>query len=155
MERVGLSENAGIQAADVPLAATAILVRDMTLQQTVPLLLAADLRASADFYCRQLGFEVVRQWEPDGALAWCWLQQGGAALMLQQACDEDPPPAAWGKGMTLYFLCDAVDAFHRELTERNVTASTPEDAFYGMRQMFVTDPDGYALCFETPTAAWR
>ncbi len=31
------------------------------------------------------------KWEPDGQLAWCWLQHGGAALMLQQADEKDAP----------------------------------------------------------------
>ena len=74
--------------------------------------------------------------------------------MLQQATDEDPPPARWGKGLTLYFLCEDVDALFSALAERNVGASQPATSFYGMRQSHVVDPDGYALCFEHPTDDW-
>jgi hypothetical protein len=31
------------------------------------------------------------KWESDGQLAWCWLQHGSAALMLQQADEKDAP----------------------------------------------------------------
>jgi hypothetical protein len=27
-------------------------------------------------------------------------------------------------------------------------------ADYGMKQIFVPDPDGYTICFESPTDAW-
>ena len=123
----------------------------MNLKQTVPLLLVTDIQRSLEFYRDGLGFPLLRSWELDGQLQWCWLQQGEAALMLQQATDEDPPPATWGKGLTLYFLCDDVDALYSTLAERNVGASQPATSFYGMRQSHVVDPDGYALCFEHPT----
>ena len=31
-----------------------------------------------------------------------------------------------------------------------VTDINKSRAFYGMSQLFVTDPDGYSLCFENP-----
>ena len=93
-----------------------------------------------------------RRWEPNGEVMWCWLEHGEAAVMLQQATENDPPPAAWGKGCSLYFICDDVDLLFREFKERGATATDPTDAFYGMRQTFVTDPDGYQLCFEQPTS---
>jgi hypothetical protein len=37
---------------------------------------------------------------------------------------------------------------HAELTARGLALQPPENAYYGMRQLFVPDPDGYALCFE-------
>ena len=126
----------------------------MNLQQTVPLLLVTDIARSAQFYCDGLGFQLLRRWEPEGELAWCWLQQGDAALMLQRATDEDPPPKTWGRGLALYFLCDDVDALYSTLSVRNMPATAPATAFYGMRQTHVTDPDGYQLCFEQPTADW-
>ena len=124
----------------------------MRVQQTVPLLLVSDISASREFYCRGLGFEVTRKWEPDGQLAWCWLVLGGAALMLQQAEEEDPPKATWAKGVTIYFLCEDAEAVYRGVTDRGVRATRPKTAFYGMNQTVATDPDGYVLCFESPTA---
>ncbi|MEE9280774.1 MAG: hypothetical protein V3V67_11420 [Myxococcota bacterium] len=43
-------------------------------------------------------------------------------------------------------------AVYRETTSRGVHATKPETAFYGMNQTLATDPDGYVLCFESPTA---
>lgn len=126
----------------------------MGLRQTVPLLLVSRISQSNSFYCDSLGFQPVRCWEPSGELMWCWLQHGDAAVMLQQATEEDPPSAEWGKGLTLYFICDDVDGLFHAMQERGVSATEPTDAHYGMRQTFVSDPDGYNLCFEQPTSTW-
>ncbi len=124
----------------------------MKVERTVPLLVVSDIARSREFYCDGLGFETANRAETKGVLTWCWLEHsGGAALMLQQECDEDPPAAQRGKGIVFYFLCDDADAVYREITERGVTATEPAVAFYGMNQTFVTDPDGYELCFENST----
>jgi len=125
----------------------------MTIHQTAPLLSVSDIVESHKFYSDGLGFNVTKTWEPDGKLTWCWLQHGGAALMLQQACADDPTPGLWGEGVTIYFVCDDADIVYREITARGVKATKPTLAFYGMNQTFMTDPDGYRLCFENPTAA--
>ena len=120
------------------------------LKSTVPLLLVSNLERSLECYRDGLGFELKNQWERDGTLAWVWLQDGGAALMLQQACEnEDPPPESWGKGMVLYFICDDAERLHRDFIERGIGATEPSVTFYRMKQTHVTDPDGYHLCFES------
>lgn len=123
----------------------------MLLKRTVPLLVVSDIDRSQAFYCDQLGFGVANSWEPDGKLAWCWLEAGDAPLMLQQACKGDPPLSTCGKGVTFYFICEDAEAIFRELKNRGVDATEPSVTFYGMKQTFVTDPDGYELCFENPT----
>ncbi|MDA0841679.1 MAG: VOC family protein [Planctomycetota bacterium] len=125
----------------------------MKVSQTAPLLFVSDIVESSQFYCNGLGFEMTSKWEPDGQLAWCWLQHGGAALMLQQVCDEDPPAGMRGKGVCFYFICEDTDAVYREITERGIKATEPTTAFYGMKQIFLKDPDGYELCFENPSDA--
>ena len=125
--------------------------KSMKLERTVPLLMVSEIERSREFYCDGLGFDIANKWEPDGILAWCWVEQGGAALMLQQAGDEDPPPETCGKGVTFYFICDDADVVYGELQSRGVQATKPAVAFYGMNQTFVTDPDGYRLCFENQT----
>lgn len=124
----------------------------MNLQQTVPLLLVSDLERSREFYCEGLGFDLAQKWDNKGRLAWCWFQRGGAALMLQEAeKEEDPHPDLWGKGVTFYFICEDAEAIYRDITSRGIAATEPETEFYGMKQTFVIDPDGYVLCFEKPT----
>lgn len=119
----------------------------MNVQQTVPLMYVADIEASRQFYCDGLGFALDQKWEPDGQLAWCWLTLEGAALMLQQAETGDLTDT---RSISIYFLCEDVDAIYAALSERGVQTEPPTIESYGMKQLFVADPDGNNVCFENP-----
>ena len=71
--------------------------------------------------------------------------------MLQTAEEaEDGPANERGRGVTLYFVCDDVDVLFEEVSSRGVRADRPTLADYGMRQLFVPEPNGYFVCFESP-----
>src|SRR5262249_9513868 len=97
------------------------------VQQTVPLLNVANLQESLRFYVDGLGFEVKRKWESDGRLYWCWLQHGGASLMLQQPPTDGPdswkPGGVVGEGISICFQCQDAIAIHRQMLNRNFEAS--------------------------------
>ncbi len=121
-----------------------------TLQQLWPLLTVEDIQRSIAFYRDRLGFEVVAEAKSDNKTYWCRLARQGCSLMLQQAeLAEDGPAEGRGRGITLYFVCDDTDAMHAELVDRGLSLALPQDAYYGMRQLFVPEPDGYAICFES------
>jgi uncharacterized glyoxalase superfamily protein PhnB len=123
--------------------------RTNTIRELVPLFFVESIESSVEFYRDRLGFEVALTWEPEGKLGWCRLERDGSAVMLQQVCEEDGPAEDRGRGIGFYFICDDADAIHAELTERGLNLAQPHVAFYGMKQVFVTDPDGYRLCFES------
>jgi catechol 2,3-dioxygenase-like lactoylglutathione lyase family enzyme len=54
------------------------------VRQAVPFFWVHDLEVSRRFYVDGLGFQVTRHWIDAGRLRWCWLELGGAALMLQE-----------------------------------------------------------------------
>ncbi len=121
-----------------------------TIRELVPLLFVEDIVRSAAFYQERLGFAMTQQWEPGGKLAWCRLGRDSAAVMLQQAIpEEDGPAEGRGRGVSFYFNCDDGVAMHTDLTRRGLAVAPPQAAFYGMNQLFVTDPDGYELCFQS------
>ncbi len=124
-----------------------------TIRQLWPLLAVDDIERSLAFYEHQLGFSIVGRAETEGRLFWCRLERGGASLMLQQADDEDGPPADRGRGVALYFVCDDADRLHDEFSSRGLQLARVTVATYGMKQLFVPEPNGYSLCFESPTAA--
>lgn len=128
----------------MPLASATAAIREL-----VPLLFVQDILRSTAFYQERLGFELTQKWEPDGKLAWCRLSRDGSAVMLQQADDEDGPAIGRGRGVCFYFNCDDAQAIHAEFSERGLAIQPPAAAFYGMNQIFVTDPDGYELCFQS------
>jgi lactoylglutathione lyase len=124
------------------------------LKQAVPFFGVSSMDASLRFYIDGLGFEMTHKWMDEGVLRWCWLQRGGAAIMLQEfrreGHDAWVPPGKLGEGVSICFICDDALAMYRELTARGLQSSKP---FVG-NAMWVTsvrDPDGYRLEFESPT----
>jgi lactoylglutathione lyase len=126
------------------------------LEQTVPLLNVHDIQASVRFYTEGLGFVMTHDWEQEGKLRWCMLRRDGVAVMLQQFWHEgqhrNVPHVKVGVGVTFCFFCKDAVALWREFVSRKVAAKRP---FVG-NGLWVTelsDPDGYELCFESPTDA--
>jgi catechol 2,3-dioxygenase-like lactoylglutathione lyase family enzyme len=133
-----------------------------TLASLTPLLQVFDMPRAVDFYRDGLGFEVVAH-SPEVETAegrffhWCLLRRDDARLMLNTAYDAGERPAQrdearWaGHGHTVLFVdCPDLDALEAELTARGLAVSPPLTSDYGMRQIEVTDPDGYELCFQCP-----
>jgi hypothetical protein len=60
------------------------------------------------------------------------------------------PEAKLGAGVSINFLCKDALAIYREIAARGVTATRPSVG-NGMWVTQVHDPDGYSLCFESPT----
>jgi glyoxylase I family protein len=134
----------------------------MTIATTalVPLLQVYDMREALAFYCDVLGFELfdaspIRD-TPEGQMShWVWLRLGPAQLMLNSAYDEgERPPARvraqqrWHVDTCLYFYVDDIAATHAYLSSRLPEINPPQNAQYGMRQLYLRDPDGYNLCFQ-------
>lgn len=127
----------------------------IAVKQAVPFFLVSNIQKSLDFYVAGLGFEKTNQWIDEGKLRWCWLQHGGAALMLQEYRPEIRERLAsegkvLGVGVSIYFTCEDALAIYREVTSRGVHAERP---FVGnaMWVTGITDPDGYKLFFTSPT----
>ena len=114
----------------------------------VPLIWVADAESSMTFYCEKLGFRMVNTWRPDDVLAWCSLTKGTARLMLQQ--HDKGRKFQKPHGIQLYIICQDLDQVYAEIQVRGGAPTDISDAFYNMRQFFVTDCDGNHICFESP-----
>src|SRR4051812_30439807 len=137
-----------------PLAAAS--ATETNVQQAVPFFMVNDIAASLRFYTNGLGFTKTIEWVDDGKLRWCWLELGGAALMLQEFWrsgeHHNVPTDKLGVGVSICFVCKDAVALYHEFRTRGIVAKRP---FVGNR-MWVTsiaDPDGYRLEFESPTDA--
>jgi uncharacterized glyoxalase superfamily protein PhnB len=126
-----------------------------------PLLQVYDMPTSVRFYRDQLGFEVVATAPVLGedSFHWALLRLGGAELMLNTAYefDSERPPerdctrTAAHDDTGLFMGCPDVDAAWQELVRKGVTVQQPVVTGYGMKQMYLRDPDGYVLCFQWPS----
>lgn len=124
------------------------------VRQAVPFFAVSSIEASIRYYVDGLGFELTKRWIDEGVLRWCWLQHGGAALMLQEFRGEGPdsrvPRGRVGEGVSICFVCRDALAIYHAVTARGIEASRPLVG-NGMWVTSLRDPDGYRLEFESPT----
>ena len=136
----------------------------MTLELTdlVPLIQVYDMPDAIRFYCDAIGFTIVSASKeidaPEGRhFQWARLRLGQAELMLNTAYDagERPPQRDTTRDgvhqdTTLFFGCPDVDGAFEFLKDKGWSPDPPIVAPYGMKQLFLKDPDGYALCLQAP-----
>jgi lactoylglutathione lyase len=124
------------------------------VKQVIPFFRITDMDRSLRFYVDGLGFTLKNKWVVDEKIRWCWLELGGAALMLQTFANEghrvEPPTGTLGEGVSLEFQCKDAVALYREFISRGLAASEPQVG-NSLWTTGLTDPDGYHLGFESPT----
>ena len=124
------------------------------VKQVVPFLAVSQMEASTRFYIDGLGFKMTKKWIDEGKLRWCWLELGGAALMLQErrtaGRDALTPGVKMGEGVSLFFICEDALTIYRTVTGRGIQASKPFVG-NGMWVTSLSDPDGYKIEFESET----
>jgi lactoylglutathione lyase len=125
-------------------------VTEPNVEQAVPFFMVTNMEVSLRFYVDGLGFEMTKKWTPGGKIEWCWLQLGGAALMLQQFGKDRVPEGKLGLGFSVCFQCRDALALYNGFKSRGIQAKNP---FVGnnMWVVCIVDPDGYKLDFESPT----
>jgi len=127
-----------------------------------PLFQVFDMPAAIHFYRDIIGFEVVSTSRPGEHFDWALLRLNGVELMLNTAYEQDARPCAPDparveahEDAALYFGCEDVDAAYRHLRANGLNVEEPAVAPYGMKQIYLSDPDGYVLCFQWPAAKHR
>ena len=126
------------------------------VRHMAPLLQVFDMPTSIDFYCKVLGFEIVMSdGKPLPNVDWVLLELNGIQLMLNTAYEaphrpEKPNLARLSahRDTGLFFACPDVDAAYHSLVDQGLKLKEPKVASYGMKQLYVDDPDGYVLCFQ-------
>lgn len=120
-----------------------------------PLIQVFDMPASLRFYRDVLGFEVVSDSGKGDGSSWVWLRLNASDLMLNDQYEPGhvpnaPPPERkrWHGDTCLYFGCSDVDTVCAHLRSAGIDCGPPVIAPYGMKQLYLHDPDGYNLCFQ-------
>ena len=122
-----------------------------------PLMEVFDMPTSLAFYRDKLGFRVAGDSGKGDESDWVMLELGNATIMLNTAYDDgerpeapNPERIAAHHDTCIYFGCPDVDAAYEHLKANGIDARPPKVAPYGMKQLYVRDPDNYNLCFQ-----WR
>jgi uncharacterized glyoxalase superfamily protein PhnB len=133
----------------------------ISIDSATPLFAVYDVPTAVAFYRDLLGFEVVSSSVPftdaKDDFGWALIRLNGVDLMLNNAYEDNiRPPApipsriAAHADTILYFACPDVDAAYEDLVARGVAVQPPAVSYYNMKQLYLTDPDGYVLCFQWP-----
>lgn len=129
---------------------------ETNVKHAVPFFSVSNIAESVHYYVDGLGFQMRNQWMDEGKLRWCWLQHGGAAVMLQEfpkkGHDAWVPEGKVGEGVSMCLICEDALAIYRDLIARGIPATKPFVG-NGMWVTTVWDPDGYRIDFESPTDA--
>lgn len=122
-----------------------------------PLMEVFDMPTSLAFYRDKLGFHVTGDSGQGDESGWVMLVLGNSTIMLNTAYDEGERPdspdtsrIASHHDTCIYFSCPDVDAAYEHLRSVGVKSRPPSIAPYGMKQLYVTDPDNFKLCFQWP-----
>lgn len=152
-ELVEAWERAGSQGDEASLAPK--------LEGFAPLLQVFDMPTSVAFYRDLLGFTVINTSEPrsEDDFDWAHLRRDGIELMLNTAYDfgERPPEPSPERFAShddtgLFFGCRDLDAAYSFFSSSGVSLEPPSVAPYGMKQLWLKDPDGYVLCLQWSAA---
>ena len=130
-------------------------------------LMVTDMAASLRFYTEVIGLEMA--FTVDGeqhtdmpgeikeGVVFASLRAGESEIMLQERASlaEDAPQAfshtdEAGGSFTLYFRVEDVDAVVARLPRDAVTVKPLQRTWYGMKEIWVRDPDGYVVTVGTP-----
>jgi glyoxylase I family protein len=122
-----------------------------------PLLQVFDMPTSIAFYRDVLGFTVASDVLADAQCDFAMLSIHNTTLMLNTAYEADSRPsepdqfrvAAHGD-TSLFFDCANVDAAFEYLRGLGLSVAESVVQDYGMKQLYLKDPDGYEICLQHP-----
>jgi catechol 2,3-dioxygenase-like lactoylglutathione lyase family enzyme len=106
---------------------------EANVQQAVPFFRVSNIEKSLRYYVDGLGFQMTNKWIDEGKLRWCWLQLGGAALMLQEfrreGHDSWVPAAKVGEGVSICFQCKDAGSRRFPIPTATKSSSRARQAF--------------------------
>ncbi len=130
-------------------------------------LMVTDMEASLRFYSEVIGLDMAFTVDADQntempgvigpGVVFASLRAGESELMLQHRSSlADDAPQAFsetdvpGGSFTMYFRVDDVDAVVAGLPQGTETVKELQRTWYGMKEIWVRDPDGYVVTVGTP-----
>jgi glyoxylase I family protein len=116
-----------------------------------------DMPVSLKFYREILGFKITGSSGEGDDVNWIMMQLNDVTLMLNTAYEKTNRPPTPDKmrttghaDITFYFGCRDIDSLYTYLLEKGIELKKPKVTKYGWKAIYLTDPDGYKLCFHWP-----
>ena len=135
----------------------------MKVNTLTPNLAVVDIRQTVQFYCENLGFELVmavpetqdgidQQLHEDRVYVYAMLNKDNASLMFQRIdtlkedislFDKD----TIGASVSFYMQGKGIETFYEELKSKNIPISEMRLTWYGIKEFYIKDNNGYILGF--------
>lgn len=116
--------------------------------QAIPVLHITEAEAAEAFYCGMLGFRLefeARASEAKRDPCYMGVSRDGAMVHLSSHAGDGM------LGGVVLLLCDDVDSLHAEFVARGAQIHlAPVDQTWGMRELYVRDPDRNSVRFSAP-----
>jgi catechol 2,3-dioxygenase-like lactoylglutathione lyase family enzyme len=116
---------------------------------SAPHFLVADVRRAAEYYRDKLGFRIIGYFFEEPPV-FGMVDRDRAEIHLRRADDglKGSNGERVGDALDCYIRVDDVEALHAEFNERGAEITlAPTLQSYGMKEVYVRDPDGYTICF--------
>ena len=128
-----------------------------TIEHIDAMLIAEDIDATVEYYCDKLGFElgfIIKE----GIIPFASVYRDDVAINFREGSIKSGP----GDNGGIVIQVDDVDDFYEEIKKRgalspdfpqsypSIREHPPEDKDYGIRDMFLIDPNGYIIQVLTP-----
>ena len=119
----------------------------LKMSEAAPGFTVNDVEKSLAWYRDVLGFAAGKRWEHEGKLMGVELQAGTVVFMIGQDDWKKGRDRKKGEGFRLYCTTTQdVDALAKKIKERGGTLDQePKDQSWGMRDIALTDPDGFKI----------
>ena len=140
----------------------------MKANKLTPNLEVTNIRETIEFYQSVLGFSLVMAVPEtqDGIeqtltdvkeYVYALVRKDRVEMMFQRtdSFKEDVPLAkdlSVGASVSFYMEIDGLDSFHEQIKSKGLTPTALKTAWYGMREFYLTDNNGYILGFAEKSA---
>jgi catechol 2,3-dioxygenase-like lactoylglutathione lyase family enzyme len=118
-------------------------------RRILPCLLAADMRATLDFYVDVLGFTQTGYYPIESNPIRTEVRRDGVALIFYTESIHGLGDVPSQSGL-LYVFPESVDALAKEYLGKVPFLWGPEETEFGVREFAIRDPNGYVLAFAEP-----
>ncbi|HEX6508677.1 MAG TPA: VOC family protein [Chloroflexota bacterium] len=122
------------------------------LKALTPNLMVENVRETVDWYHSVLGFEAQTEVPGDDEVVFAIVRRDGVTLMFQSrtSLGSDLPSLRdlpIGASQTFYIEVDNVEELRRLVEGKARILKDLHDTFYGTREFYFTDRNGYVLSF--------
>lgn len=113
-------------------------------RKVVPMIHVPDVKATVDWYER-IGFKTEATYNNEGdGLSFAIVSFGSGQVMFSQ---DGQPSSQRRREVDLYVYTENVDALFEQLKDQVDVVATPDDTFYGMRELIIRDLNRFWITF--------